>query len=922
MTAWSRCLFFALTLVALPAWAADDPAKAKLDYQRFVLPNGLTLIVHEDKRAPVASMALFFHVGSKDEVAGKTGFAHLFEHLMFTGSENARSKHIQALEELGATGVNGTTSNDVTNYYETVPIGALERLLWLESDRMRNLLGGVDQARLDEQRGVVKNEKRQREATAEARRGQRVNAVLYPVGHPYHHSVIGSMEDLDRASLDDVKQFFRNHYGAANTVIAVSGDVKTDDIKKRIEYWFGDIPAGPPHGRRLEQVPVLQERIVDRVTDSVSATWITRAWPTAGIHDDDMIYLTLIGPLLADGDASRLRKALVRDKQLANRVSAGVARRELAGYVDIEFDLRPGADADAAIAELDKQIAEFLRTGPTDAELKRAKARYLLGTTRNLETTLSQAQTLARNETTTGDAGYAVKVQEKIAGATREDVRRVAAKWMSRGYYQLRTDPAPTNEVATAVDRSKPPAVTATAAPPFPTPVEWTLSNGIKVTLAERHNWPTVDLAVMSPGGALSDGGKRGLSSMAMEMLAKGTSKHDVVAIQDMLRDDGASISSYSAMEFNYVRVSMLSGALDRPVELASEMLRSANVPEAELELLRKSRLAALKQQGLTAPSAVALAINPALFGPGHPYGLTTTMGTIESVAQITRNDIADYIATWIRPDVMTIAVAGDITRERATQLLEAQFGRWAKPATPAPSLAKPPILPVASKTRLLLIDVPRSQQATVVVAHLIAPDDRSSETEHAFTNAVFGGSFGSRINLNIRESKGWSYGVRSAVSSGRGQHAWSASMAVERDHAGDAITELKRELADILGPKPITDAEVDLRRTQSLAALAGQNETNGSLLAQLMYDRSVDHPLDYPLHRAERIRAINVETANKTAKTMWHPDGLTWIVAGDAGVLRPQLEKLNLAPIEMWTREGGAVDASKKDAQPTATPK
>lgn len=920
----TRLLAFLFLLSAsLPAAAADDPAKAQLEVQRFVLPNGLTLLVHEDHRAPLASLALIYRVGSKDEVNRKTGLAHLFEHLMFTGSENGRSKHQIALQELGAVNINGTTSHDLTSYFETVPTGSLERLLWLESDRARNLIGQLDKTRLDEQRGVVKNEKRQRESPAGPARQIRINSFIYPYGHPYQHTISGSYEDLDGITLDDAKAFFRAHYGAANTILSISGDVQPDAVRTMVDKWFGDLAPGQSYAHRAEQTPVMAARVVEQLVENGASHLFIRAWPVAGVRDPDSLYLSLLPSVLADGEDSRLRKALVRDRQFATSVGASVGRQLLAGAMQLQIDLKPEADIAAVEAELDRQLADLLENGPSSAELQRAKKRYAAGSIRSLESTLSQALAMGQNEALAGDPNFTARNLQRIAAATREDVRRAAQKYLRGGYYQAHTTPTIVAPASAAIDRSKPPAFQPTAAAAFPQPVRWTLSNGIAVILAERHSWPTVEMNVLFDGGSIHDGSRQGLAQMAMGLLGRGTAKRSALEIEDALRDNGMTISAGAGPEQLTLHASMLVANLEPSLDLAADLLRAPSFPEDAFNQSRKARLTAIGNQGQAPAGAISLAYGPALYGSDHPYGISSLIGTRASIEALTRDDLVAFATDWLRPDRATILVAGDITRERADALLEERFGRWSKPATPPPAIAPVPPRDLPASARVILIDVPKQAQATIYAAQLIDPDDKTGDTERSMFNTLVGGFFGSRLNLNLRESKGWSYGVSSGFTTVRHQRSWSARAAVDRAHAGDAIVELQRELRELVTTRPFTDAEIESRRNFSLAALATQYETNGALLSQLTTDRLLGHPIDDPLHVEERVRALDTTSVNRAAHDLLRPDRLTWIIAGDLETIRPQIERLNLGPIELWSRDGARLPAAAPAglaASPSAT--
>ncbi|MDH3533697.1 MAG: insulinase family protein, partial [Gammaproteobacteria bacterium] len=516
-------------LLSSPIPAAEVP-DIDIPFDKFRLDNGLTVVVHEDRKAPIVAVGVWYKVGSKDEPPGKTGFAHLFEHLMFNGSENYNDEYFKPFEQVGATAMNGTTWFDRTNYFQNVPTSALDMALWMESDRMGHLLGVITQEKLDNQRGVVQNEKRQGENQPYGLVEYRVLEGLFPAGHPYRHSTIGSMEDLDAASVDDVHQWFKDYYGAANAVLVLAGDIDAATARPLVEKYFGDIPAGPPVRQLKAWVPERSHDTFETLYDRVPQVRSYRYWAVPGRIMEQRYLLELAASVLGSGKNSRLYQALVYRNQLAVSVSVSVEAHQLASLFSIDVTLKPDASLETVNGIIDAEMARFLAEGPEAEELERAKTKINAGSVRGLERIGGfggKATTLAQGELYAGDPAFFLTGLEWINAASPKAVQAVAADWLSDGRYQL--DVLPFGEYATAapgVDRSLGlPAVGDMPDLAFPDIQRAELANGLQVVLAERHTVPVVNIALQFDAGYAADTfGKLGASSFTMAMLDEGTS--------------------------------------------------------------------------------------------------------------------------------------------------------------------------------------------------------------------------------------------------------------------------------------------------------------------------------------------------------------------------------------------------------------
>ncbi|HQN39588.1 MAG TPA: pitrilysin family protein, partial [Thermoanaerobaculia bacterium] len=777
-----------------------------IPYEKFTLPNGLTVLVHEDPKAPIVAVNIWYHVGSKNEKTGKTGFAHLFEHLMFNGSENFNDDYFKAMEKVGATDLNGTTNVDRTNYFQNVPKSALDFALFLESDRMGHLIGAIDQAKLDEQRGVVQNEKRQGENQPYGRVWDLITEQTYPAGHPYSWSVIGSMEDLDAASLEDVHDWFRSYYGPNNAVLSIAGDVTVAEAREKVERWFGSIPPGPPIARHETWVAKMTGEKRGRYEDRVPQPRLHMVWNVPPTGSPELDLLGLAAAVLAEGKSSRFYKRLVYDDQIATDVAAFAFGKEIGGQMIIMATARPGGDLAAVEKALREELARFLAGGPTAAELERAKTSAYARRVRGLERIGGfggKSDVLASGYVYTGDPHAYKKSLATQLAATPAAVRETAAAWLSDGLYLLEVHPFP--ELAatgTDPDRSRFPETGTPPAPGFPKIEHATLANGLKLVVAERHGVPVVEASLLVDAGYAADaGGILGTAALTQAMLDEGTRRHDALAISDELDRLGASLGAGASLDSSFVSLSALRETLDASLALFAEVVLEPTFPEANFERLRRQQLAAIQREKVN-PSLMGLRVLPALlYGAGHAYAVPFTgSGTEASVAALDRNALAAHHATWYKPNNATLVVVGDTTLAEIQPKIEKLFGGWKAGEVPAKNVA-----PATTGTRaeVYLIDRPGSQQSVIFAGVLAPPKNSPEDTALQAFNYALGGTFTSRLNMNLREDKHWSYGARMTMPDARGPRPYFVMAPVQGDKTKEAVAEVVRELTEIVGARP-----------------------------------------------------------------------------------------------------------------------
>lgn len=905
-------LFILSTLLFFSQTTANGQGKdIDIPYQKFVLDNGLTLIVHEDHKAPIVAVNIWYHVGSKNEKTGKTGFAHLFEHLMFNGSENFNDDYFKALEKVGATDMNGTTSEDRTNYFENVPDPALDLALWMESDRMGHMIGAIDSAKLNEQRGVVQNEKRQGENEPYAVVDELITKNCFPAGHPYSWTVIGSMEDLDAASLNDVHEWFKTYYGAANAVIAIAGDIDAKTALEKVKKYFGDVPSGPPVAKHETFIAKRSGTIRQTVEDRVPQARIYKVWniPQWGTPCAD--YLDLVSDVLSSGKTSRLYKRLVYDDQIATDVAAFIDLREIAGLFYIQATAKPGEDLKKVEKAIDEELEKFLKEGPTEAELKRVKARYVSNFIRGSERIGGfggKSDILARNQVYAGSPDFYKTTLKNIREATAENLLNVAKKWLSDGVYILEVHPFPTYQsTASDVDRSKLPEVGKTADVKFPQLQRTTLSNGLKVILAERHAVPVVNFYLMVDAGYAADQfGLPGTASLAMNMLDEGTKTRDALQISEELAMLGANLGSGSNLDMSTVTLSALKENLDPSLDIFADVILNPAFPENEFNRLQKQQLARIQQEKAS-PIQMALRVFPRfLYGEKHAYGNSFTgSGTEESVSKMTQKDLVKFHKDWFKPNSATLVVVGDITLKEATPKLEKLFQNWKKADVPKKNISQ---VQLAAKSSIFLIDKPGAQQSVILAGNVAPPKADLDDIAMSMMNSILGGQFTSRINMNIREDKHWSYGARSLIIDARGQRPFIAYAPVQGDKTKETIMEITKELKDILGSRPATQEELDKVLNNEILGLPGSWETiraiGGSIREIVQYGLPDNYYQTYP----DKIRNLKLKDISRAATKVLYPNNIVWIVVGDRVKIEGSLKQLGLGEIHLIDTDGNPV--------------
>ncbi|MFC5582286.1 M16 family metallopeptidase [Rhodanobacter terrae] len=910
----------------------------ELAYDRFVLPNGLTVVAHEDHKAPVVAVSIWYHVGSSYEPKGKTGFAHLFEHLMFQGSENHRDEYFKPFELAGATDQNGTTWLDRTNYFETVPTTALDMALWMESDRMGHLLGAIGHAQLDEQRGVVQNEKRQDENQPYGRAGELIQAEAFPANHPYHHDTIGSMADLNAASLGDVKQWFRDYYGAANTVVVLSGDITPALAKAKMLKYFGDIAPGPQVPRPQPWVAPRDASTRGTMTDNVAQTRIYREWNVPGRGTRDENLLELAAAVLGGSKTSRLYQRLVYRDKLADDVSVGVEQHVLASLFQLQVDVKKGVDPKRVEAAVAEEWQRFLKGGPGADELARVKTETRASFVRGLEKVNTQASILAEGQLYQDDPGAYLKDFSEFMAATPASVGAVANKWIAKGDYTLTVAPGKVEaaDMATAVGRAAAAGAPAPVLSPkgvyktvssdvdrskgvpevgtfpdlgFPTLQRGKLYNGVEVILAERHTVPAVQLQLLFDAGYAADQGRKlGTSSFTMWMLEEGSKDLDSVEIAKRKQRLGAIIASGCGLDYCNASLNALDDQLKPSLELFADIVLNPAFREADISRLRGQWLAGIAQEK-SQPTGIALrTLPPLLYGKGHAYAIPFTgSGTEASIKSLTAADMRAFMTDFIRPDNMKILVAGDTTLDKIIPPLNAAFGHW---KAPAGKLPRKNIGEVAApkRARVYLIDRPGAQQSLILAGSLAPSTEAPNHLEIQTMNGAFGGTFTSRLNMNLREDKHWAYGAFSFLSNAKGQRPYLLYAPVQTDKTAPSIAEMLKEAREVIGDRPLTAQEISKIKMGDVRSMPGSYQTTAAVMGALQGIALYDRPDDYVQTLKSRIERQSDASVQAAAKQLIHPDQLTWVIVGDLKKIGAPIRALKLGDVQVLDADGNAV--------------
>ncbi len=879
---------------------ASQESELTIAYSKFVLDNGLTLIVHEDNKAPIVSVNIWYHVGSKDEKQGRTGFAHLFEHLMFNGSENNNDDWFKALDRVGATGVNGTTSADRTNYYQVVPKNALEMTLWMEADRMGHLLGAIDQAKLEEQRSVVRNEKRQGENQPYGKVFSTILANVYPVGHPYSWPVIGSMEDINAATLDDVHEWFKTKYGAANATLTIAGDVKTDEVKQLVEKHFGHIDSGPPLIKQSKWIAKRTGKQSQIMTDRVPQARIYKIWNVPEWGSAEADYLNLASGVLSSDKKSRLYNRLVYEERVASDVSAISFNSEIGGLFGIIATALDEDKLDYIDQAIDEELALFMTSkGPTKKELDRVRTGYRADFIRGMERIAGKSNLLAKNQVFTNNPNHYLISEKRISEATAKQVVDTAKQWLSDGQYSLKVLPQPDYKTTpSSIDRTLGiPDATAAPTVSFDKFEKATLSNGIELILAKRSSVPVISMRMMINSGFAADQfTKPGTANLTMQMLDEGTKQRDALEISSELSSIGSQLSTSAGLDISTIKLSSLSEHIDESLEIFADVILNPTFPENEFTRLKQQQLAAIAQEK-SSPFRIGYRVLPSiLYGENHAYsGPFSGSGNEESIADMNLQDLQEYHQQWFKANNATLLVVGDIELDEIQPKLEKVFASMPAGDVPQKNIAA---VEPSDESVIYLINKPESEQTAIIAASLVPEYGFEDELPLKLANEVLGGSFSARINMNLREDKGWSYGAGSFISNTQAQRPFIIQSSVQSDKTTESILEILNELNGLTNIQPATEDELARSLDKRILTLPGRWETSSAVEADIANMVRFELEDDYWDNYVTELRNIDLDQVNTAAKKYIKPETMTWVLIGDLSKIESKIRRANLGKV------------------------
>ena len=934
------CLLLAILLPSVGnAGAQKTIATAnplpQIQYQKFKLKNGLDVILYEDHRLPLVAVNIWYHVGPANERAGRTGFAHLFEHMMFEGSKHVGPKaHFRYLEAAGASDINGTTDFDRTNYFETLPSNQLELALWLESDRMGYLLGTLDREKLANQRDVVRNERRQ--SVENAPYGLVEEGLfheLFPPTHPYYADVIGSHQDIENARLNDVREFFRQYYTPNNASLAITGDIEPQHARQLAEKYFGSIPSGPPVPKIAAKPPLITSEKRETVSDTVELPRVYIGWVTPPIFTAGDAESDLLAQLLGGGKSSRLYKSLVYEKQIAQEVTVTNQSLLLGSVFEIQATCKPGIKPEELEKAINEELAKVREEGPSQSELDRARNVIVTRRIQGLERLGGfggVADTLNMYNHYLGDPGYLPKDLARYNRATTRDLMRVANEELKPsasvvvygvpGKKVIQDAPRTkaeeeqqSKETSTVPQtmaeeswRGKPPQAGPLSTKSLPVAQSFTLPNGLTVILAEQHKLPVVAARlVVLTGSDANPVNRPGLASFTADMLPEGTNRRSAPQIADNAAQLGTSVKTNSRPDYSAIGINTLKWNVGPALDLLSDVTLNPKFDPTEIERIRKQRQTEVLQLN-DEPFQLAIGVMlRAVYGADSPYGYRE-LGTAESNKIITRDEMLKFWQTGYAPGNSALVLSGDVTYQEAHTLAEHYFGQWQGEG----GKHQPPTVDMKTSRAIYIVDKPGSPQTFVLTGGLGVPRSSPDYVPIEVMNNALGGLFSSRINMNLREEHGYTYGGFSQFVFRRGPGFFVAGGGIRTDVTASAVSEIFKELSRIR-TAPLSAEELKFAKDSFALSLAGRFETSEETANTFGELFTYDLPLTYYANLPAQIATVTSEDVQRVATRYVHPDTAVVIAAGDRAKIEPELKKLDIGPVEVRDFEGNPVKAT-----------
>ncbi|HKP45133.1 MAG TPA: pitrilysin family protein [Pyrinomonadaceae bacterium] len=944
------------------AWAQRRSMAAKstaltalppIKFTEFKLANGLRVIMHEDHSTPIVGVNLWYHVGSKNEVLGKTGYAHLFEHMMFQGSKHYDDNYFNPIQEAGGT-LNGSTNTDRTNYWELVPSNFLETALFMEADRMGGLLDVLNEAKLANQRDVVKNEKRQNyDNRPYGLVGAKINETLYPADHPYHWLTIGSLDDLTKASIPDISDFFRRFYTPNNASLAIAGDFNPQQAKRWVEKYFGSIPRGPAVPAIKAAQPVLTELKRIEMQDRVSLPRLYLVWTSQPQFTADEPATDTLATILGAGKTSRLYKTLVYEKQIAQQVNVNNNSQELAGQFQVVATPKPGHTLDELEAAINEEIEKLKQTAPTAEELDRAynarEARMIYG----LQTVGGfggKNDQLNQYATFLGQPDYFRKDLERYRNVTADDVKRVAQQYLTDKRIVVTVKPmagsnarsgrgrgageggaaeaagdtsaAPVQQPAGSTQLKKTSTQTkeamaanlpkAQADPVLTLPriQRRKLSNGLEVLIVEQHELPVVNMNLVIKSGAANDPtAMPGLASITADLWDEGTKSRKALELSESLAAIGARLNVFAGWDSTSANLLTLTRQLDRALELYADTITNPAFDQKEFDLLRAQRRAQLLQQRDNANAIAGTVYASLLYGPEHPYG-HPLIGTEGSLGTITDQDVQRFYESYYRPNNAALIVVGDVNPAQLIPKLEKALSGWKAGRVPAAANVSAPA--PRDRATLYIVDKPGAAQSVIQIGQVGVARSTADYFPLLVMNSMLGGAFVSRVNLNLREDKGYTYGARTSFDYRRGPGPFTASAGVFTNVTKESVVEFLKELRGIRGDQPISETELNYFRESLIRSYPRGFETPEQIAGRLSDLVLYGLPDDYFNNYIAHVKAVTLADVTRVARQYVDPSRMAIVIVGDRKVIEPGLRSI--------TDVGSTVTVLDMEGHPSTT--
>ncbi len=896
-----------LAAVSVTGQKADKLPSLKI--KEYRLKNGLRVILHEDKSTPIVAVNIWYHVGSKNEVVGRTGFAHLFEHMMFQGSKNYNEDYFKPLQEAGAN-INGSTNSDRTNYFEVLPSNFLELALFMEADRMGGLLDAMTQEKLDNQRDVVKNERRQRvDNQPYGTAFEKIFANVYPQGHPYNWTTIGSLEDLTAASIDDVKAFFRQYYVPNNASLVIAGDFDEKLARQWVEKYFGPIPAGAEIKRPNPPMPKISGEIRKTFEDSVQLPRLYMVWTSSPAESADEAATDMLSSILSSGRGSRLQSNLIYGKQIAQDAGVFNFAQEVGGMLIVQSTARPGKSLDDIEKEILSEIERIKKEPPTTEEMARALNSLESQRVFGMQNVLGKANQLNSYATFIGTPDHFQADLDRYRKVTAADIQKAANKYFTSDRFVMQFVPRkeraasqrnnaanrPTSAPAKTNGENK--DYSANLPKPQPDPKltlpsieKHKLQNGLSVWLVKQNELPIVSMnLVVNSGGTLDPDDRAGLASMTASLINDGTGKRSAEDIANQLQSIGANLGSNAGWDFANVSLQTLTKNLDPALDIFADVITNASFPEKEVETFRQRSLVGLRQRRDN-PNAIAnVAFSKLLYGVKHPYGKSLG-GDEASIRAMTKAELEKFHSEYYRPNNSTLIVVGDTDSKTLLPKLEKAFALWKPGEIPKQSA---PGAGSFDAPGIYIVDKPGAAQSVLSIGQIGVDRSNPDYFSLLVMNSILGGQFSSRVNMNLREEKGYTYGARTAWSFRRGAGPFEASADVQTAVTKESVMEFLKELYGIRGGIPVSQEELDYNKQSLIRRYPAGFETNGQIANQLSNLVVFGLPDSYFNNYIGSIQAVTLQDINRVANKYLNPEKMAILVVGDKNVIEPGLKEI-----------------------------